>query len=313
MSKLNQIECVTGYKNVGFGTCVFDPKQIAGALLFPEERTFTTEEVADLQDTLATLAEADNKSERMYPLHKFVAVTDNTEEPVIETTDYGSKMVVRDGDYDLSFKFFDGALCLLTALQTFNGPTPFLLYDKKNRIIGSKTGGLLSTIKPHFFHAMPWRVATGAAAANYMVRLSFTPEQINQNLGFVEAGFDLTDITGLKDVEIVVNSFNQGTGVANVTVQTLCNKQNIGANLATELANAGRWVCSNKATGAAITVTNATAGTGNTFNVTVDTGDSDFPSSGGTILLNLAAVSVLKAASIVGYEGIEAEIAISAS
>jgi len=313
MAKLNQIECVTGYKNVGFGTCVFDPKQIAGAMLFPEERVFTQQELDTLQTTLQNLAKADNKSQRMYPIHRFVAVTDNTEDVILQTFDYGAKQIVRDGDYDFSFQYLDGALCLQTALRSFNGPTPFLLYDKKGNIIGSKSNGKLSTIKPHFFYAMPWKLATGAATAAYMIRFSFTPDQINEYLGFVPTKFDLTDIVGLKDVEVVVNSYNEGTGVANVTLQTLCNKVNIGANLATELANASNFVASNKETGGAITVTNAAAATGNTFDITMDTGDDDYPAAGGVILLNLAAPSVLEDNSIDGYEGIEAEIELAAS
>lgn len=313
MAKLNQIDCVTGYKNVGFGTCVFDPKLIAGALLFPESKTFTAEEIADIQTTLQNLAKADNKSGRLFPIHKFVAVTDNTEDVVLQTFDYGAKQIVRDGDYDFSFQYLDGALCLHTALRTFNGPTPFLLYDKKNNIIGTKSNGLLSTIKPHFFHANPWKLATGSATAAYMVRFSFLPEYINENLGFVPAGFDLMDVVGLKDVEIVVNSYNEGTGVANVTVQTLCNKVNLANNLATELAAAGLWVAQNEETGGTITVTNAAAAAGKTFDITVDTGDSDYPAAGGAFLLNLAAVSVLEGADVTGYEGIEAKIELATS
>ena len=312
-NKLNQIDCITGYKNVGFGTCVFDPKLIKGVLLFPEKRTFTNEELASLETTLRNLAKADSKSARMYPLHNFVAVADSTEDVVIETTDYGAKSVTRDGDYDVTFKYFDGALCLSTALATFNGPTPFLMYDKNGVIIGSKSNGKLSTIAPHFFHALPWRFATGANAANYQVRLSFTPEQINQYIGYVKAGFDITDIEGLKDVEIEVNSYNEGTGVANVTLQTLCNKTNLANNLATELADEALYVATNKETGEEIAITTVTAGAGKTFNVTINTGDANYPAAGGVIVLNLAAVSVLEAAGIEGYEGVEVEIELAAS
>lgn len=313
MAELNKIDCVTSYKNVGFGTCVFDPKLIAGALLFPEKKTFTAEEIADLQTTLQDMAKADSKSERLFPLHKFVAVTDNTEDVVIQTFDYGAKQIVRDGDYDVSFQYLDGALCLHTALRTFNGPTPFLLYDKKNNIIGTTVDGQLSTIPPHFFYAMPWKVATGSTASAYMVRFSFLPEYINENLGFVAAGFDLKEIEGLKDVEVKVNSYNEGTGVANVTLQTLCNKVNLANNLATELADDALWKAYDKETGEEITVTSVAAAAGKTFDVTLDTEDANYPAAGGTILLNLSVVSDLDEAGVTGYEGVEAEIDLASS
>lgn len=314
MAKVNEIKCASAYKNVGFGTCIFDPKQIAGALLFPDAKTFTQQEITNLQTTLANMAKADSKTARMYPLHRFVAISDNTEDVTVQTFDYGAKFIVRDGDYDASFQYLDGALCLHTALRTFNGPTPFLLYDKKGVIIGSRTSaGLLKTIEPHFFYAMPWKFATGSTATAYMVRFCFTPEQVNDYLGFVKADFDLNDIKGLKDVEVVVNSYNEGTGVANVTLQTLCNKVNLYDNLSTELAQAANFVASNKEDGGLITVSNVATGTGKTFDVTLNTADGEYPAAGGVILLNLAAVSVMEGNDITGYEGVEAEIALAAS
>lgn len=315
MNKLNQINCVTGYKNVGFGTCIFDPKQIGGMLLFPEARTFTADEVASMQATLTAAAKHDSKSSRMYPIHRFVATTDNTEDAVIQTFEGGAKQIVRDGDYDLMFQYLDGALCLHTALRTFNGATPFLLYDKRNNLIGSTSNGLLSTIAPHFFYAKPWGMATGSTTAAYLIRVSFTPDQINEYLGFVPCDFDITDIKGLRDVEVVINSYNEGTGVANVSLVTLCNKVNLASSLATELTDADNYVATNAETGEEIDITDVAYTAGNkTFDITLDTGDSDYPDAGGKILVNFRAPSVLLSVNgITGYEGVEATIELAAS
>lgn len=314
-TKLNQIECANNYRNVGFGTCVFDPKLIAGAILFPEDRTFTDAEVADMQATLIAAAKADSKTARAYPIHNFEELTDNTEDPVIQTKGYGKKSVVRDGDYDWTFQFSDGALCLLTALQTFNGATPFLFYDKKNRLIGTTKGGKLSTISPQFFHAYPWKPATGDAAAQYILRFVFNAEYINQKLGFADAGFDISEVEGLKDLSLVVNSYDENTGVANITVQTLCNSTNIYSSAyKTALQSSSLWKPYNKETGEEITVSSVAGVDGSrTFNVTISTGDSDYPTAGGTIVWKLAAPSVLSAADIEGFESLETETALSES
>lgn len=313
MAKVNELKCVKNLRNTGFDPCVFDPKLIAGVLLYPNGRTFTDQEIDDLQATLEADAVLDDKLSRMYPLHKFVSIADNQEDVTIQTFDYGAKSVVKDGDYDATFQYLDGALTLHAALRSHNGPTPFLMYDKKRNIIGTSVNGKLSTIPPHFFHALPWKFATGSTVAGYLVRLSFLPEYVNEELAFVAADFDLKDIKGLKDVEVVVNSFNAGTGVANVTLQTAGNKTNLYDRLSVAFNNIARYAANNLRTGGAITVSNVALAANKTFDITLNTANTDYPAAGGTVLLNLAVPSILSQAAIDGYEGIEAEIAISAS
>lgn len=305
MANLNQIQCVNNLKNVGFGTCTFDPALIAGAILFGQQTIFTPEMLQDLQETLTSLTTTDSKAQRAYPINQFVGVTDGTEPVKVQTFPYGKKAIVRDGDYDLSFQFVDGALCLLTALQTFNGNTPFLLYDKNNVIIGTTVNGMLSTIPPQFFYANPWKVATGDAVAVYMIQFVFNAQYINKQLGFVQADFDISSLSGLQDVQIAENSFNPATGLVNVSIQTLCNKVNMFDAFLTPLSNKNNYTAYNAETGEAIAISTVAPVTGGkTFNITLDAADANYPGAGGSIALATVAPSVLKEADMVGYESI---------
>lgn len=307
MATLNRVNCATNKKNTGFGSCPFDPDLIVGMILFGERKIFSKAEIADLEQTLRDLTVADSKIGRAYPISNFVAATDNTEDETLQTTDYGAKKVVRDGDYDLTFQFFDGGLCLLKALTSHNGPTPFLLYDKQNRIIGTEENGLLATIPPHFFYAKNWRLATGSTTANFSVRVSFASRYINQKLGFVEAGFDLNELEGLQDLKLDVGSFDGVTGEAVVTVETDCGAVNVGEQYADVFeANPDLFTATNGETGEQIAVESVDYNAGlKTFTVGLDTDDVNYPEDGTGIKLNLASISVLEAAGISGYEASE--------
>src|SRR5574337_691119 len=71
-----------------------------------------------------------------------------------------------------------------------------------------------------YVYFAPFKLNDGSKSTGYFVSFSFFPQYINEEVDFIQADFDLSEIVGLKDVKIVVNSFNQNTGVANVTLQT---------------------------------------------------------------------------------------------
>lgn len=297
-NKLGQLACLQNTKNTGFGSCFEDWKQIVGALIYDSPRTFTLDEIAVLQATLAADAAKDNKATRMFPISNFVAPTDGSEAVVIETFDYGAKAVVRDGDNDWSFQYVDGGNCLQKSLRSHNGKRWVLFYDKENKLLGYDKDGLLSAIPLQFFYAAPWKLATGSKTAAYMVQFVFLAKYVNEDGQFVKATFDLSEIEGLQDINILLNSFDQDSGVANVTLQTACGSENVYDLYNGQIVAASFTAYDEDGNAVAISSVAPVAGS-KSFNVTLATGD--FPDSGNVTLAG-AAVSALVSQGIVGYE-----------
>lgn len=312
MANLNELLCAENTRNVGFGSCVLDIKTIEGILLYDANRTFTAEELVDLQATLQADAFADNTDQRMYPLGNFVSVADNSEDVSITTFDYGSKVINREGNYDWTFRFTRGATCVLNGARTHNGDRYALFYDKDKVIYGRDVDGQLTTI-PVLFYAQPAKIATGADTTQYLLRVIFKPNYLNEDSAFAKVDFDISAIEGLQDIKLVVNSFNDATGVADVSVQQLCGALDLYSLYSADLI-AALWKATNASTGAVITITSVTpvAGT-SSFTVTLSTADPDYPGDGGIINLTLVAPSVLNAAGIEGYEATTTKITIASS
>jgi hypothetical protein len=298
-NKRGQLNCTEDAKNTGFGSCFEDWKLMKGAILYDAPRTFTDDEISDLQNTLEADAWTDTKAERGFPMHDFRAATDGTEDPVIQTYDYGSKDIVRDGDNDWSFQFRDGGNCLQQSLRSHNGKRYAIFYDKENKILGYKKSGSFATIPLQFFYAYPWKLATGSTAAMYMVRFVFESKYANELRDFVKADFEVSDIKGLQDIDIIVNSWNQTTGVANVTMQTACGAVNLYDQYSANLAHTNNLKAldqdNNDVTVSAMTPVSASK----TFNITLTPGD--LPDSG-TVTLSGSTVSQLATNGLEGYE-----------
>lgn len=302
-NKRGQLNCAENTKNVGFGSCVLNIKQIMGALIYDGPRTFSAAEIADMQATLIADTHADSKLLRMYPIHNFVAPTDNSEALVIETFDYGAKAPVRDGDNDWTFRFTDGGNCLLNALRTHNGKRWVLFYDNLKQLFGFNKLGAFATIPLQFFYAHPFKLATGSTTSQLMAQFVFLAKYMNEESDFVKLDFDPSEIDGIQDIDIVVNSWDQDTGVANVTLQIKC-----GAENAYDLFNAQIVAESFQAfddDGNAVAVSTVVANANKTFDITLAVGD--LPDDG-TVTLSGVALSVLTAQGIEDFEIGSAEL-----
>lgn len=296
--KRGQLNCDTDRRNTGYGTCVLNWKIIKGGFLFDNPRVFTDAEIADLQASLEDAATDDVKANRMFPLHNFVAPTDNSEKVITEKFDYGAESIVRDGNINWMFQFTDGGACLNNAGRTHNGPSNVLFYDADNKLMGwNKTTGL-STIPLQYVYFTPFALPTGSKTTGYFVMFSFLPKYINEEVDFVKAPFDLTEIVGLQDVKIIMNSFDQDTGVVNVTLQNMCGAQNIYDLFHSQIVAASFTAYDED--GNTVAVSSVAGVPGNkTFNVTLAVGD--LPDSG-TVTLSGALISVLVNQLIIGYE-----------
>lgn len=291
-----------------------DWKIIAGAFIWDQPKTFSAAELANLQLTLQNLAWSDTAANRMYPVGNFLNPQDNSEDPVIQTFSDGAKAKVRDGVMDWKFDFTAGGFPLLQAYRTHNGNNTVyaIFYDKNNNILAYNNGGNAAAIPQQIFDAETWKMNTGQATAVYRTHFVFSPSYGVDNAEYFNAGFDLSQIVGLQDIKVIVNGFNQATGMANLTLLT----ENGGSNLYDlYLADivAAIFQATNANTGGDISITTVTPLAGNkTFNVQLNHADIDWPSDG-NVILSFKPPSVLATNGLVGFAGEQVYLEVTSS
>jgi hypothetical protein len=315
MPKLNQPLCASSYGNTGYGDCFLDPGKFIGAIQVPKEFAIAEADIPSLRAFLESKISA-GIGLRIYPYHNFITITDNTEDATINTTDYGTRIVTREGYYDWTFRYLVGGVQLHQELAKNAGPSKyFLFYDDKGYLYGYKSEGKLKGIPVDNFFVPPWRPNTGADAANYSLRFMINPIYMNQgNLGFLKVDFNLFDIQGLQTVNVTLN--DMVGNVAYVSLATAVSGVNLHEAYANVLNAAAAWVATNKQTGAPIAITGVVANDGNDgqFVVTFNAGAISAMDEGDKIGLKLVSAEDLSDTyNIDGFESLETEITIPGS
>jgi hypothetical protein len=306
MSKLNKPLCATEYGNTGFGDCFLEPSKIIGVIQVPSTFQIAEANLADLQTYLETAVHAAPGS-RLYPYHNFISVADNTEDVTINTTDYGSKLFIRDGYYDFTFRYLRGGVLAHNEFAKNEGTGKyFMFYDDNGVLYGYKSGGALKGIPCELFKVLPWRFPSGADAAQYLMRFIINPIYMNKgNLGFVKVtNFNLFDVQGLQDVSLELVSI--ASNVAIVKAYSKISAVDMYDAYSTNIAATAAWQAVNElgATCAITTVT--TNSTEKGWNVTLNAGTFN---ASDKIYLKWAEASVLKAAPIL-VEGFDTSTAL---
>lgn len=302
MAVLDKIECTSLGENTGVGSCFLDPKNFIGAFISKKPFSFTATELLDLKTTLQTRAQSATKSTRIYPVHGFEAVEDGTEDKVIETLDYGGKAVVREGDYDLKFRFIQGGICLVKSLRSFNGAGGYAMFFDKDTLLGVREGDLLKAIPMQFIWTDPWKVATGSTSAMYNIQFSFKPTYMNEQLGFVKYDFAMNEVQGLKTVILSVLD-PENFPVLKIQIIDQCSGENLYDTYETEFETETLWVATDPSDGSAVVVASAVADDAlSAWTITLTT-----PSD--PVNITLAIASVLAAAGVEGYEAKTTQVA----
>lgn len=306
---INQFTCAAFGANTGTDECSFDPGKILGFFLVGPSFAISEADTASDETLLAKLQLATLetlKANRLFPVHGLLDVADNSAEAAQQTFGYGAVVNTNNGTYNWSFPFIKGGICLLKALQQFNGADirP-IFYDDNNTLIGWKSGAFLKGIPLIQFFAPKWNIATGAAVTGKNVTFSFDPKYINQQLGFYKFSDDVSmdSVEGLRNIKLY-QSGTQAKPVYKVKASAGCSNVDLYTQYSSVLAAAGLWVAKNKATGALITVTSVAVDANiSGWTVTLDSADADYPAVG-TIELSLTTPTLLKAAGVVGYESL---------
>jgi len=319
MAGLNALDCGTEVRNTGTTGCPLHFEAIKGAFLVPKGRVYTQAELATPESLRAALA-ADIiavKSSRIFPLHGFEAITDNTEDPTFQTMASGRQVPIREGNYNWIMQYYDGGLCLSNKLRSFKNNTGYaaLFYDAAYKMAGTtktasdgKPG--MAGVPLEVLYPFPWKVNDFSNAPIYRIQFSFKPNYINEDIAYVDAGFNLDELAGLININLEVTGTPTG-GVYQVLPLVGCDKSNLTELYSTLLADEALWVLSNATTGASVAVTGATYNaTLGTIAVAADTADADYTAitATGKIRINMVSASALDAADISGYEAIPVDV-----
>lgn len=273
----------------------------------PSNFEIAEDDLATLQEFLNTKIHA-GIGTRIFPYHNFIAVTDNTEDVNITTTDYGAKYINRDGFYDFSFRYLKGGVQIHQEYAKNAGSNKyFLFYDDNGVLYGYTTGGKLKGIPVDIFYVNPWRLPTGADQASYLLRFIINPVYMNKgNLGFIKVKealeFNLFDILGLQDVVLVLLEAN--ANVATIQVRSKISDVNLYSAYKTNLLLTAAWKAFKSSGDASSITTVADNAADEAFNVTVNALHYQQEFDGAEMLIQLQASAVLKASPIL-MEGFE--------
>lgn len=300
---LNSVKCTTAFANTGFGKCTFTPREIVAALLVSSSFVITEANTNNLQTFLEGAIHNPVRSERANLVPGFVAFTDSSDEVVREQLGYGGTATLRDGNYNWTFRFVDGGLCLLSSLQAFNGQRPNVIFiDAAGNFIGTKRNGGLAGIPVEDYWANKWTPSDGASAsANLSVYFSFRPETINEKLAFIQTAniedFDLASIQGIQDLVLVPGAVAAASAVITVADKCSGSPEDFGDLYGADLADETLWTATgtdgSSQTISAVAYNSVT----HEFTLTFDpvrTIDS---------IVGLAPIDDLETAGIVGFEG----------
>ena len=316
MSILNIPTCESNAGNTGVPSCYFDLGKIKGIFLTKKSTYLSAANLASETALLTAMQTAvmATGDARLYPMFRFQAINDQSEEAVTSTSGYGEVQFSREGMYNWTFELADGGMCLQKNLRKFNGQSGYSVYlvDDKNQLIGKKdSSGNLWGFDIGFFYAHKLQINNGSDASKYMVQFTMPRVgQLNDQFGVVAAttiDFE-SDVLGILDLELYQVAV--AAGVATIGVRLNCGKTNLYADLKTALAAPALWTATNPSTGATVTITGVTADDTNlAFDVAM--------THTGAITIGLASPATLDAASIGGaplnpYEGIPVTVTLPA-
>jgi len=260
MSILNLLNCQTGYGNTGVPDCFVDLKKIKYLILTPSNFKLSAAQLATEALTKAALQAATiaAPSSRIFPIGPFVDIADNSEETQFETTGYGDRFPIRDGDYNWKLHYKTGAMCLMRELRKLNGRDwKGYIVDVEDQLFGQSIGGELYPIDLNYY-AEKMNTPTGDTSSKYMIDVNIpNPEQLADSFGFVKLSFPFgTQIKGILNVQLEVLSAT--TAGVNVKAVLGCSKTDLYDTYDDDLADTDLWVIGSGATVTAVTKQTAT-------------------------------------------------------
>ena len=239
---------------------------VVGAILVDPSFALAEADLADAATAIAKLQEAvlETGKNKIWPIFRFVEVTDNSEDPTTAKLGYGSEYTVKDGKYHWRLRHIVGGLFLHGHLRNFN-KTNFavLIADDNNHLWGTKTtdGKGMRGLTLEEFYAYPMKIADGTNAAKFEIKLALSkPAELNEDVAFINLNTDIEEaVKGNIDIELVQSAVVAGK--ATVKLLTKFEKIDLYDTFADEFASGTLWTCSKAGVSVVISgvVKNATA------------------------------------------------------
>jgi hypothetical protein len=286
--------CGTAGGNVGLPRCDIKMNTPIAVIFVPSDTSITESEADNLAGLIQTKTKNDTPLLRWYPVTGIEQITDSSEEAVtgnLAATGYSEKL--RDGAAIYLFEY-PARICKAKILKQFDqwNEGVYIITSDKNlwgRV--TKDGKLL----PY----LPASVSVSGGGFNDGQNIITSKLQINfgsQGKFIEQSGFfgfeeddDINSLTGLQTVNIV----KKGT---KYQVIIKCTRQNLFDSYSSQLASATLWKITKASDGTAVTVSSVAANAATKdFTVT-------FTAPSEKYYINLAPVSALQAAGIVGFE-----------
>lgn len=243
------------------------------------------------------------KGQRWYPLFgegaEIDTIENNKEGDVLQNFDNGSSSLVRKGYHNVTFWTSHGGECYAKALKSFDRASFCFVevdsnYQIKRRV---KSKGVYGGFPINLCYAVtPTRSDFKAVGMNGFF-LSFNPEYYNGQGSIGKTEDDLTSPSGLLDVA-VTDAGGSTTTKLKVNVMTECGASDLVALFGNTLAALGNFTVTDAATKAVVVPTAIAIVSGHIELTGAFT-------SGHSYIVSLVAPSVLLAADIEGYEGID--------
>lgn len=290
--EINKFVCGANVRNTGIGTCSLILQNIVGGFLVPVDFVIDAAGAADLFNTLQDAAKA-GKAERIYPLHKWVQMTNNSEDKVTQQFGYGGRAVVREGFNDWLFQYTDGGICLHNRLRSHNGKAKAaMFYDAEGVLFGTSKlipgNPALIDAEPiygvggiplEYFWADKWTPNDGANAMVTAMQYVFKPKYVNEQIGYIQTTFDLESVKGLGSIALS-QPIAGARPVLTITANYGCSFEPNGADLfedlGDELATAAAWKVTT-ADGLPVSITSVAADDDNrAFTITLDALDPNY-------------------------------------
>jgi hypothetical protein len=300
------MECEKKGGNVGVGSCDVVSQRIDGIIFVPKNAEIP-KNTTDVVSFLVEKFKEDNPDTRYYPVMNIQQATNSSEEAQLGSLGYGYQVKQRSGNaiyrWDIPF-----SVCVAKNLIAFDGwKQGIFLVTSEGKITGrnsmDKTKLVpflpmqLDVVDAQLINIGTTDVQVVGLQINFGDKLKLV--QLAEFLQADELDNDL--LQGLTDIDLTV--VGQATGYVDVKVQTKCGGVDLFDTYKTELADETVWKAVNKATGVSVVPTSIVAQEATkSFRITL---------SAATYLLSLAAVSVLEAAGISGYESNQITVTIS--
>lgn len=201
---INQKNCLTARKNLGFGDCIVEMGQITGPILVPKGWSIDLAVDTFDKDYVNEQIQAGNFN----PILGASEFTDNTPEATIEEFQGGVKNVVRNGLPEFGFKYTRGGWLLANALSSWNSNEAYdiLIVSKNGNIAGVDLGdGVFGAFDGGMINAGSYKQTDGAVSGSVMLTIQLLDEsQYNSNVAILDRvalGFNAsTEIFPLTDV-----------------------------------------------------------------------------------------------------------------